>query len=182
MWINKRLGETGENTHIQYPFLILGSENIYIEDGVNIGVGCTIFTTRANIYIGKNTFSGPNLTMMSGDHAFIAGEYMLNISKHKLKNMQDISCYDKDIIIEQDVWIGANVTILKGITVGRGAILAAGSVIVKNVPPYAIFGGSPARLIKFKWGVDEILVHEEFLFTNSEERMDRNEVLKLLKI
>lgn len=180
-WIKKKLGHAGVKSRIHYPFFILGAENIYLEDGVSIGAGSTIFTTRAKIYIGKNTFSGPNLTMISGDHPFIVGEYMLNISKDKLKITQDIASYDKDIIIEQDVWIGANVTILKGVTIGRGAILAAGSVIVKNVPSYAIFGGNPARLIKFKWNVDEILKHEEFLYANSEERMDRNEVSKLLE-
>jgi acetyltransferase-like isoleucine patch superfamily enzyme len=180
-WIKSKLGYAGHKAHIQYPFFILGSENIFMEDGVNIGAGSTIFTTRAKLYIGKNTFTGPNLTIVSGDHAFTVGEYMLNVSKDELKRKQDISSYDKDIILEQDVWIGANVTILKGVTVGRGAILSAGSVIVKNVPPYSIFGGNPARLIKFKWGVDEIVNHEKFLFANSENQMDRNEVCNLLE-
>lgn len=179
-WILRRLGNTGKNTYIHYPFLILGEENIHIEDGVNIGAGSTIFTTRAKIYIGKNSFSGPNLTMISGDHPSIVGEYMLKVEKEELKNTQDISCYDKDIIIDQDVWIGANVTILKGVHIGRGAILASGAIVVKDVPPYSIFGGNPARFIKFKWSIDEISKHEEFLIKNPEYRLTRLEIEKMV--
>lgn len=180
-WIKKQLGHYGKEAVVNYPFFILGSENIYLDDGVNIGAGSTIFTTRAKIRIGKNTFSGPNLTMISGDHPYVVGEYMLDISKEKLKQTQDITPYDKDINIGQDVWIGANVTIIKGVTVGRCAILAAGSVVVKDVPPYAIFAGTPARLIKFKWEADQILKHEQFLFSNQEERMTFDEIVSVLK-
>lgn len=180
-WIKKRLGKNGKNAIINYPFFILGEENIYLDDGVNIGAGSTIFTTRANIYIGKNTFSGPNLTIISGDHPYIVGKYMIDVSKDELKKTKDISYYDRDVRIEQDVWIGANVTIIKGVNIGRGSILAAGSVIVKDVPPYSICGGVPAKIIKFKWNVDEIFEHEKFIFSDSGEGMSYNEILDLLK-
>ena len=178
-WISKKLGKNGIKTYIHYPFLILGAENIYMEDGVNIGAGSTIFSTNAKIYLGKNTFSGPNLTMISGDHIWLVGKYMLDVDKNELRKLQDITSYDKDIVIEMDVWIAANVTILKGVHIGRGAIIASGAVVVKDVPPYAIFGGNPARFIKFKWSVDEILKHEGFLFSDSSERMTRIEIEQL---
>ena len=53
-----------------------------------------------------------------------------------------------DIIIEDDVWIGANCIILSGVKISRGAIIAAGSVVIKDVAPFTIVGGVPARLIK----------------------------------
>lgn len=179
-WIKGKLGKSGNFSIINYPYFILGSENIYLDDGVNIGAGSTIFTTRAKIYIGKKTFSGPNLTMISGDHTFLVNKYMLDIDKNELDNTFDLSSMDKDIIIEQDVWIGANVTILKGVCIGRGAIIAAGAVVNKDIPPYSIFGGCPAKFIKFKWSVDEILTHESFLFKDTiDQRMSRKEIIDL---
>ena len=56
-----------------------------------------------------------------------------------------------DVIIGNDVWIGANVIILSGISIGNGAVIAAGSVITKNVPPFSIFGGNPAKFIKYRF-------------------------------
>lgn len=59
--------------------------------------------------------------------------------------------YDKDVVVEKDVWIGCNVTLLAGVHVGRGAIIAAGAVVTKDIPAYSICGGVPAKIIKHKW-------------------------------
>jgi acetyltransferase-like isoleucine patch superfamily enzyme len=56
----------------------------------------------------------------------------------------------KKITIEDDVWIGANVTVLKGINIGTGAVVAAGSVVTKDVPNFAIVAGNPAKVIKIR--------------------------------
>ena len=65
-----------------------------------------------------------------------------------------------DIILEDDVWIGQNAMILSGVTIGQGAIVAANSTVTKDVPPYAIVGGNPAKVIKYRFS-DEII--EELL-------------------
>lgn len=55
------------------------------------------------------------------------------------------------ITLADDVWIGANVTVVSGVSIGQGAVVAAGSVVTKNVPPYAIVGGDPARVIRYRF-------------------------------
>jgi acetyltransferase-like isoleucine patch superfamily enzyme len=61
-----------------------------------------------------------------------------------------------DVIIGNDVWIGSNVTIMSGITIGDGAVIANGSHIVKNVEPYSLVGGNPAKLIKYRFTKEQI--------------------------
>ncbi|MGM9958608.1 MAG: CatB-related O-acetyltransferase [Erysipelotrichaceae bacterium] len=61
-----------------------------------------------------------------------------------------------DIVIEDDVWLGENAVVLSGVTIGQGAIVAAGAVVTKNVPPYAIVGGVPARVIKYRFDSEMI--------------------------
>lgn len=70
---------------------------------------------------------------------------------------------DQDVIIEDGVWIGCNVTILKGVTIGRGAVVGAGSLVTKDVPPYAIAVGNPAKVIKSRFTADQIEEHETIL-------------------
>ena len=60
-----------------------------------------------------------------------------------------------DIVVKDDVWIGQNAIICSGVTIGQGAVVAAGAVVTKNVEPYAIVGGNPAKFIK--WRLDESL-------------------------
>lgn len=60
------------------------------------------------------------------------------------------------IVIEDEVWIGTNAIIMSGVTIGKGAMIAAGAVVTKDVPPYAIFGGVPAKLIRYKFSDDII--------------------------
>lgn len=141
--VSRSLG--GGRRVIGYPCKILGLKNIVMEEPVSIGPGATIYTTGAKLYIKKHVITGPNLTVITGDHKYVAGRYLDSVKAEEKE-----PCYDQDVVIEQDVWIGANVTILKGVTVGESAIVAAGSLVVHDVPPYSIVGGVPAKFIKWK--------------------------------
>ena len=88
--------------------------------------------------------------------------------------------YDKDVIVEEDVWIGCNVTLLCGVTIGRGSTIAAGAVVNKDIPPYCIAGGVPAKVIKYYWSIDEIMEHEEKLYTE-ERRLSREYLESIIK-
>ena len=90
---------------------------------------------------------GPHVTMITGGHRTdVIGRYMIDITD-KEKRPED----DRDIVIESDVWVGANATILRGVTVGQGSVIAAGAVVTRDVPPYSIVGGVPARVLKMRF-------------------------------
>lgn len=83
---------------------------------------------------------------------------------------------NKDIVIEEDAWLGANVTLVVGAHVGRGAVIGAGSVCNRKIPPYAVAMGNPAKIIGFVFTPDEAIEHEEKLYP--EEKRLRHEVLE----
>ncbi|MBK5214515.1 MAG: hypothetical protein JJE55_12740 [Flavobacteriaceae bacterium] len=70
---------------------------------------------------------------------------------------------DAPIIIEDDVWVGANVIILKGVTVKEGSIIAAGSLVNKDVEAYSIVGGIHAKKLKDRFSIDEIIKHKNLI-------------------
>ena len=90
--------------------------------------------------IGDDVMMGPNVSIYTRNHAFERTDVPMNT--------QGVSD-EKIVVIENDVWIGANSIILPGVTVSKGAIIGAGAVVTKDVPEYAIVGGNPAKVIKF---------------------------------
>lgn len=100
----------------------------------------------------------PNVTIIGGDHnASMIGRFMYEVEEKLPEN-------DLPVIIEDDTWIGTGVIILKGVTVGSGAIIAAGSVVTKDVEPYSITGGVPAKLIKMRFQDQDLEKHKRLLF------------------
>ena len=84
-----------------------------------------------------------------------------------------------DIILEDDVWIGHSAIIMSGVTLGQGSIVAAGAVVTKDVPPYAIVGGNPAKIIKYRFEreVIEKLLKFDFSKLSNEVVKDKLSVL-----
>lgn len=126
--------------------------HILLGDHVGIGRGCLF---QADTEIGNKVLIACNVTFLnSDDHQF----------DQVGKTIWDSGRGDKfKITLEDDVWIGHGVILLSPVRVGRGAIVAAGGVVVKDVPPYAIVGGNPAKLIKMRFTPDEIEEHEKIL-------------------
>ena len=73
---------------------------------------------------------------------------------------------DSKVIIEDDVWVGYGAIIMSGVKIGKGSVIAAGSVVTKDVEAYAIVGGNPAKLIKYRFNEDEIKHHELMMNAN----------------
>lgn len=80
-------------------------------------------------------------------------------------------------IVEDDVWIGHGVIIIAGVTIGRGSVIAAGAVVNKSMPPYSIIGGVPARVLKRRFTIEQVLEHERLLYPEH-ERFTREQLGK----
>lgn len=146
--------------------LIFGDGEIHLGDHVTVGNSQTWvvglkYPGRASLVVGNHTTINYRTTISVaksvtiGRHCHLAGEikifdnnshpldYRLRRGAHGL-SADDVS----PVVIEDDVWIGANCLILKGVRIGRGAVVAAGSVITKDVPPFTLVGGNPALTLK----------------------------------
>lgn len=132
---------------------------MFLYENTQLNSNTFISATNARFTIKANCCIAERLTVHTGNHANVIGKFCSQITEANKPEG-----YDEDVTVENDVWIGCNVTILSGVTIGRGAIVAAGAVVTKDIPPYAIAGGVPAKVIKFKWSVEQILKHEAQLY------------------
>lgn len=171
-YIYSKLSHIGGGTNISYPFDIQGAENISIGSHCNIRQNSVLSAINAKIIIKDWTGAAPFLYISTGNHRMIPGRFYRSITNLEKRKGVD----DADVVINEDVWIASRVTILKGVNIGRGAIIAAGAVVNKDVKPYSIVGGIPAKFIKFKWSLDEILEHESKLYPE-DYRYSKDELL-----
>lgn len=113
-----------------------------------------------------------NFVSISSDVTFILGgnHQYTSISTYPFKVKflgQNEEAYSNgEIKINDDVWIGMNCIIMSGITIGKGAVIAAGSVVTKDIPPYSIAGGNPAKIIKCRFNENLIKEVEKINFSN----------------
>lgn len=135
-----------------------GLGNMRIGNNVSIPKHSTFYSTGAILTIKDNVIFGPNPTIITGDHRIDVVGVPIIDSNNKLPEN------DKDVTIEEDVWTGANIVILKGVTIGRGSVIAAGAIVNKSCPPYSIIGGVPARVLKYRFTIEQTLEHEKILY------------------
>lgn len=111
---------------------------LILKNRVWISYNTVIIASKGTITsIGENTMFGGNCTIVSADHDI-----------NDVPSLRDSGHIGGDITIGDNCWIGANCVITKGVTIGEGAIIGAGSVVTKDIPPFTIAVGSPAKVIK----------------------------------
>lgn len=115
---------------------LTGDPEITIGNNFYMNAGCHIL---GEIIIGDDVLIGPKTVMWGRDHGILRGELIRKQPRVK-----------KPIKVGNDVWIGANSTILKGVCIGDGAVIGAGSVVTRDVPECAIAVGNPAKVVKFR--------------------------------
>lgn len=147
--LKKSFAACGDNVTLGRRFEIAGESNISMGHDVYLGPGATLLTTRAKIRLGNYVMSGPNLTIITGDHR----SDILDKPMMVLEESDKIPENDQDVVIEDDVWLGSSVTVLKGVRISSHCIVAAGAVVTKNVEPeFSIWGGCPANMIGMRPG------------------------------
>lgn len=137
-----------------YPFDMISVGN-YSSGQLRINY----FTANERLKIGCFCSIADGVKFITGGNHFTNRFLTYGVSSI-CPNPNDDGYTKGDICIEDDVWIATNVLILSGVTIGKGAVIAAGAVVVKDIPPYAIAGGNPAKVIKYRFSpdiIDELL-------------------------
>lgn len=133
--LKKLFGRIGNNVNIMHDIEFGSGNNIFIGDNSGIGARCQL-NDGDNIKIGKNVLMGPEVVFYTTNHKTAKDELIIE---------QEFEF--GEIKVGDDVWIGARVIILPGVTIGEGAVIGAGAVVTKDVEPYEIVGGVPAKKI-----------------------------------
>jgi chloramphenicol O-acetyltransferase type B len=187
----------------RYPLCIIDKGSSFTPDTL-IGNGSHILgrVIVNNCKIGHYTYVNKNSLVQNavvGNYCSIAHDVNIGLGKHPLhlpssspifylrENTLGINVIDddldfneyEDIQIGHDVWIGARAVIMDGVSIATGAVVAAGAVVTKNVPPYAIVGGVPAKIIKYRFDNEKIerLLKSEWWLLNPQDAYKLMEVL-----
>lgn len=115
--------------------------NLKVGDGTYIGELNNIRAAGGQINIGRNCLISQGVTIVAANHSISKKDFITN---------QPWDVNKTGVLVEDDVWVGANVTILPGVTISKGAVIAAGSVVTKDVKPYTINAGNPTEIIKMR--------------------------------
>lgn len=167
-YFKNMLGYCGKNVSIAVPNHCVAPEKIFMYDNTNVYSGSTFIITPGfeggKFIMKQNSGASWNLTVITNNHSThpeIGKIFKSESSSHINDDMIDV-------IVEEDVWIGADVVLLPGVNLGRGGIIGAGSVVRNSTPPYSIVIGNPAKVVGFKYNPEEIIEHEKALYPEEE--------------
>ena len=160
-----KMGFFAPNAFMGIPDQINSHNKIFIGDNSHIFENAKFLISSSGesgkFVVKQNVAIAQGFTVVTGNHKRTIGKTI----KENMQNRVDINM---DVIIENDVWIGANVTLLAGVHIGRGANIGAGSVVRYDVPPYSIVIGNPSKVIGFSFNPDEVIEHERVLYSEED--------------
>lgn len=158
----KYYAKSGANTQLFGP-LTLEPECIELDDYTRLQPGVRVINSGGRLVVKKFSAIGAGVTIIASEHVPTVGIPQFLSTLH----INDVA---STVVVEEDAWVGAESILLSHSRIGRGAVVAAGSVVTKPIPPYAVVAGSPARIIKVRFTKEQIMAHEAILYP-PEERM-----------
>lgn len=161
-------GKIGKHCNFGYG-ATMNPQNIYMDDYSRIQNHLNFISYKGKLIVKKYAAVGAGCTIIPGDHVPTVGV------PQYLAGHLHINDVDGEIVIGEDAWVGAGTILLSHCSIGRGAVVAAGAVVSKPVPPYAVVAGVPAKIIAIRFSVEQILQHEASLYP-IEERMKREQL------
>lgn len=142
--IREFIGSIGGNYYFQGPIQFNYGSHTFIGDNFFANFNLLVMDD-GKIFIGNNVMIGPNVSLLSTNHPLIADE---RIRLRYPDGHVSMSEFAGEIHIEDDVWLGANVSVLDNVTIGKGAVIGACSVVTKDIPAGWLAFGNPARCIR----------------------------------
>lgn len=138
-----------------YPLISIDRYSYIVSSSIESGINFDVAGNRHNVQIGKYSSIAHNFKLnIDLNHDY------LNVATGAIPELKHLTTSrlkkKGEVLIGNDVWIGSDVSVMGGVTVHNGAVVAANSVVTKNIPPYAIVGGNPAKIIKYRCSQDTI--------------------------
>lgn len=137
--VGKRcLDKAGQNVNIEHMADFGTGKGMEIGNNSGLGIRCRV---RGPLMIGNDVMMGPDVVILSGGHVFDRTDIPMRLQGGKKS---------RPTVIGDDVWIGTRAIIMPGVRIGSGVIIGAGAVVTKDVPDYAIVGGVPAKVLRYR--------------------------------
>ena len=164
----KKYPNVHPNTMLGLNDIVVNPENLYMAEQSSLKRDNVIMNGRAKFILKKWSGAAEELMVITGNHMSIVGLDVKHVTD-EVKDIQDVHGeYDRDVIVDEDVWMGARVSLLSGVHIGRGAEIGTGAVVRGSIPPYAVVIGNPAKVVGFRFTPEEIIEHEKILYPESE--------------
>lgn len=168
---HRQYAEIGEHCDLGTEQTTIPSR-VYMEDYSRLQNHFNFIAYRGKLRVKKYAAVGSGCIVIPGDHVPTVGVPQYLAGKLHINDV------DGEIVIGEDAWVGAGTILLSHCQIGRGAVVAAGAVVSKVVPPYAVVAGVPAKIIAVRFTKEQIMQHEATLYPQ-EERMSSKQLDQL---
>lgn len=150
-----------QSSRVGVKNIFVNPKNLIMGENSTLKTNSVIMNARARFIMKDNSGSAEELMVITGNHMSIVGMNLKQVTDKVKDKFDKHKEMDRDIIVDEDVWIGARVTILPGVHIGRGCEIGTGSVLRSSIPPYAVVVGNPAKIVGFRFSPEEIIEHEK---------------------